>query len=98
MRSHGIYIYIYIYICVCVCVCVCVCLLIITIYVAVTFVFGARILLGRYRFLSTSTILILHFASDHRYKMSTRISTVYKCVKEHNQISKERCGAREHQV
>jgi hypothetical protein len=37
-------------------------------------------------------------ASNHRYKMSTRTSTVYKYVREHYPISNEHRGAREHQV
>jgi hypothetical protein len=37
-------------------------------------------------------------ASNHRYKMSTGTSTVYKYVREHYPISNEHRGARGHQV
>jgi molybdopterin synthase catalytic subunit len=49
-------------------------------------------------FTSTSTIVVLLFVSEHRHKMSTRTSTVYKYVKEHCPIPKEHRGAREHYV
>jgi hypothetical protein len=49
-------------------------------------------------FLSTSAIVVLLFASEHRHKISTKTSTVYKYVKEHYSISKGHRGAREHQV
>jgi hypothetical protein len=40
-------------------------------------------------FSSTSTVVVLLFASEHRHKLSTRTSAVYKYVKEHYLISKE---------
>jgi hypothetical protein len=47
---------------------------------------------------STNTVAILPFASEHRHKMSTRISTLYKHVKEHYPISKKHGVAREYHV
>jgi hypothetical protein len=39
-----------------------------------------------------STVVVLLFACEHRHKLCTRTSTVYKYVKEHYLISKEHCG------
>jgi hypothetical protein len=46
----------------------------------------------------TSIIVVILFTNEHRYKMSSRTSTVYKYVKEHYPVSKEYRGAGEHQV
>jgi hypothetical protein len=47
---------------------------------------------------STSTIVVLLYASEHRHKMSARTSAVYKYVKEHYPISKVHRDARELQL
>jgi hypothetical protein len=44
---------------------------------------------GSHTFSSTSTILYLLFASDHRLEMSTKTSTLYKYVKKHYPISND---------
>jgi hypothetical protein len=46
---------------------------------------------------SMNTVAVSSFASEHRHKISTRTSTVYKYVKEHYPTSKEHIRAREYQ-